>query len=76
MTIRYYIIACVFLNAAQITAVPAAESTSNPLLEESTLPLHYPPFDKIKNEDFKPAMEAGMREQIKEIEPVANSRET
>src|SRR5947209_5001848 len=73
MSIRYYIIACVLLNAAQITAVPAADSTTNPLLKKSILPFHYPPFDKIKNEDFKPAMEAGMREQIKEIEPVANS---
>ena len=57
----------------QITAVSAATSPENPLLKESSLPFHYPPFDKIKNEDFKPAMEAGMREQLKEIEPIANS---
>lgn len=53
--------------------VPAADSTSNPLLKESSLPLQYPVFDKIKNEDFKSALEAGMREQLKEIEPIANS---
>src|SRR5438105_14644008 len=70
-----YIFACALLNAAQITAVFAAESTDNPLLKESALPFHYPVFDKIKNAHFAPAMEAGMREQLKEIEPIANSIE-
>src|ERR1700739_240276 len=73
MSIRYYIIACALLNVAQITAVFAASSSDNPLLKESALPLHYPPFDKIKNADFKPAIEAGMSEQLKESEPIANS---
>jgi peptidyl-dipeptidase Dcp len=73
MSTRSYIIACVLLNVAQITAVPAADSTTNPLLKESALPFHYPVFDKIKNEDFKSALEAGMREQLKEIEPIANN---
>jgi peptidyl-dipeptidase Dcp len=73
MTIRSYIIACLLLNVAQITAVSAATSPDNPLLKESALPFHYPPFDKIKNEHFKPAIEAGMREQLKEIEPIANN---
>jgi peptidyl-dipeptidase Dcp len=67
------------LSALQITAVSAATSsptsTDNPLLTESALPFHYPPFDKIKDGDFAPAMEAGMREQLKEIEPIANSSE-
>jgi len=47
----------------------------NPLLTESTLPYHVPPFDKIKDEHFVPAMEAGMREQLKEVEAVANNSE-
>jgi peptidyl-dipeptidase Dcp len=64
-----------FLSAFQITAVSAANSNSNPLMAESELPFHYPPFDKIKDADFAPAMEAGMREQLKEIEPIANSPE-
>ncbi len=53
--------------------MPAADSTNNPLLKESALPLHYPPFDKIKNEDFKTGIEAGMGEQLKEIGPIANN---
>ena len=43
----------------------------NPLLVESVLPYHLPPFDKIKDEHFVPAIEAGMREQLKEVEPIA-----
>src|SRR5205085_946081 len=61
------------VTALQIPTVAAADSTNNPLLKESALPFHYPAFDKIKNEDFKTALEAGMREQLKEIEPITNS---
>jgi peptidyl-dipeptidase Dcp len=52
-----------------------ADSNSNPLMTESALPFHYPPFDKIKDGDFTPAVDAGMRDQLKEIEPIANSSE-
>ncbi len=67
-------LACALLNAAQITAVFAVDS-SNPLLSESKLPYHIPPFDKIKDEHFAPAIEAGMREQLKEVDAVANNSE-
>jgi len=49
--------------------------TKNPLLTESTLPFHIPPFDKIKNEHFKPAYEKGMAEELKEIEAIARNPE-
>src|SRR5437016_3338557 len=75
MRTYHFFITCVFALSAQITAVSAADSTDNPLLKESALPFHYPPFDKIKNENFAPAIDAGMREQLKEIEPIANSSE-
>ncbi len=45
--------------------------TANPLLTESTLPYHVPPFDKIKNEHFTPAYEQGMADELKEIEKIA-----
>src|SRR5437870_7363785 len=74
------------LSAMQITSVslnaekPSAKSSpsprtagDNPLLVESTLPYHAPPFDKIKDEHFVPAIEAGMRDKLTEIEPIANS---
>jgi peptidyl-dipeptidase Dcp len=60
---------------AQTSAVENPNMADNPLLTESSLPYHIPPFDKIKDEHFVPAIEAGMREQLKEIEPIANSSE-
>ena len=47
----------------------------NPLLVESTLPYHAPPFDKIKDEHFVPAIDAGMREQLMEVDAIAASSE-
>src|ERR1700753_3118514 len=67
------------LTAAGAVALGAATATadaqfgpSNPFYAPSTLPFHAPPFDKIKDGDYQPAIEAGMAEQIKEIEPIAN----
>jgi peptidyl-dipeptidase Dcp len=71
-----HLFACAsLLSAFQTTAVFAADLKNNPFATESSLPYHYPPFDKIKDDDFVPAIEAGMREQLKEIEPIANSSE-
>src|SRR5213595_2910696 len=72
---RVCIFACASLGLAQITAVFAADLKDNPLLTESSLPYQIPPFDKIKDEHFEPAVEAGMREELKEVEAVANNSE-
>ncbi|MBV8657830.1 MAG: M3 family metallopeptidase [Burkholderiales bacterium] len=69
------------LMAAGIVAVAnvaAAEPASllpatNPFAKASTLPFNYPPFDQIKDEDYKPAFEEGMRQQMVEIEAIANN---
>src|ERR1700747_2854745 len=74
MSLRLCSFTCALLNVAQITAVFAADS-DNPLMTESALPYHYPAFDKLKDEHFIPAIEAGMRDQLKEIEPIANKSE-
>src|SRR3954467_4607380 len=49
--------------------------TSNPLLTESALPYHMPPFDKIKNEHFRPAYEQGMADELKETDKIAANPE-
>jgi peptidyl-dipeptidase Dcp len=62
------------LNAAKppVKNAPSSEAAGeNPLLVESTLPYHAPPFDKIKDEHFVPAIDAGMREQLKEVDTIA-----
>ena len=60
---------------AQTSPVQNSNTADNPLLTESSLPYHVPPFDKIKDEHFAPAIDAGMREQLKEVEAVANNSE-
>src|SRR5437660_543204 len=75
-------IVCALFLSAQITATDvlaqnsSAQNSSpmpadNPFLVESALPYHLPPFDKIKDEHFIPATEAGMQEQLKEVDAIA-----
>src|SRR5438045_2144927 len=52
-----------------------ADVTVNPLLTESTLPYNLPPFDKIKDEHFKPALEQGIAEDEKEADTIAKQTE-
>jgi len=60
---------------AQTSPVQNPDMADNPLLTESSLPYHIPPFDKIKDEHFPPAIAAGMREQLQEVEVVASNSE-
>jgi peptidyl-dipeptidase Dcp len=54
-------------------AAAADFSSSNPFFAPSTLPFLAPPFDKIKNEDFQPAIEAGIAQQEAEIERISDN---
>jgi peptidyl-dipeptidase Dcp len=49
--------------------------SENPFLTASTLPFQAPQFDKIKNSDYQPAIEEGMRQQLAEIDKIANNPE-
>src|SRR5260370_34253845 len=51
----------------------SAPAVVNPFFTESTLPFHTPPFDKIKDTDYAPAIEEGMKGQLAEIEKIANN---
>jgi peptidyl-dipeptidase Dcp len=57
---------------AQPAPAPAFDA-SNPFSQPSALPFHAPPFDKIKDSDFQPAMEEGMRHELAEVELIANN---
>ncbi len=48
---------------------------NNPLMKESTLPYQAPDFSKIEDSHFKPAIEEGIKEQMSQIEAIANSTE-
>jgi peptidyl-dipeptidase Dcp len=58
---------------APATAADARFGPSNPFYAPSTLPFHAPPFDKIKDDEYQPAIEAGMAEQLSEIQAIADN---
>jgi peptidyl-dipeptidase Dcp len=45
----------------------------SPFAHPSTLPYQLPPFDKITNPHYRPAFEAGMREQREEVTAIARN---
>ena len=60
-------------SPAESKPVAAASKTVNPFFAPSPLPYQFPQFDKIRNEDYKPAFEKGMRDSEAEIEAITNS---
>jgi peptidyl-dipeptidase Dcp len=50
-------------------------SMENPLLKPSTLPFQAPDFTKITDSDFAPAFEQGIKNQLAEIDTIANNPE-
>ena len=59
--------------SAQTQTAIAEYGPNNPFYTPSTLPFQAPPFDKIKDSDYQPAIDAGMAMQINEVEAIANS---
>jgi peptidyl-dipeptidase Dcp len=51
----------------------SAGAQTNPFLTPSALQYQAPPFDKIKDTDYQPAIEEGMKRQIAEIDAIANN---
>jgi len=58
---------------AQAPVTPAA--TANPLLVASTLPFQAPPFDTLKDTDYQPAIEEGMKQHLAEVRAIADNGE-
>jgi peptidyl-dipeptidase Dcp len=59
-------------SVLSVYAEDAGFAPSNPFYAPSNLPFHAPPFDKIKDSDYRPAIEAGMALQRQEIEAIAS----
>ncbi len=64
--------------AAAAPFAAAAEQTAgfgpaNPFFAESSLPFHAPPFDRIHDGDYRPAIDAGMAAHLAEIEAIASN---
>ena len=56
-----------------LSAGAADFGPSNPFYAASSLPFSAPPFDKIRDEDYQPAIEAGMAQQLAEIRAIADN---
>ena len=67
------IVAGMALTASSIGAGAAVFGPANPFYAPSPLPFHAPPFDRIKDEDYLPAIEAGMAEQLAEMQRIADN---
>jgi len=65
--------------SAQAPTTNQAQATdfgpSNPFYAASTLPFQAPPFDRIKDGDYQPAIDAGMARQIDEVQAIADNSE-
>jgi peptidyl-dipeptidase Dcp len=48
-------------------------SPTNPFYAPSPLPFHAPPFDRIKDSDYQPAIEAGIAENMREVRAIAEN---
>ncbi len=59
-------------NAPAQAGQPADAST-NPFMTASSLPFQAPAFDKIKDSDYLPAFEEGMRQQLAEIKQITDN---
>jgi peptidyl-dipeptidase Dcp len=65
--------AVIVLAALALQAQPAATpERQNPLFTASPLPFQAPPFNVIKDTDYQPAIEEGMKRQLVEIDAIAN----
>ena len=77
-------IVCLGALAAFATALAAGDVAAgatprtaampdNPFAAPSTLPFQLPPFDRIRDADYRPAFEAGMDEQLREVSAIAHN---
>src|SRR5271156_2532461 len=67
------IVSAAFMTSTVLAQTSPGFRPSSPFYAASTLPFHAPPFDRIKDSDYQPAIEAGIAEQLKEIDAIANN---
>ncbi|MDB5003405.1 MAG: Peptidyl-dipeptidase Dcp [Mucilaginibacter sp.] len=63
-------------NAQNVMDKPMDLPVTNPFFTPSKLHMQAPDFSRIKNSDFKPAIEEGIHQQMAEVQKIANSSAT
>jgi peptidyl-dipeptidase Dcp len=69
------LLAALGVAAATKEAGTTPMAADNPFARPSQLSFELPPFDKIRDSDYAPAFEAGMREQLAEVAAIAHDRQ-
>ena len=67
---KIYVVGLILLMISGMT-----KAQNNPLLGDFTTPHNAPPFDKIKNEHYLPALEAGIKQGEQEVAAIKNNPE-
>ena len=77
--------ACYYLTVASLVILSSCANNANktndnnnsmannPFMNASTLPFQTADFSKIKDSDFKPAIEEGIKQQLAEIKKIAEN---
>ena len=69
---KIFVISLCIVGCVVYSCTP--EKSSNPFLSEFDTPFGVPPFDKIQISDYMPAFEAGIQQQLDEIDAIVKSR--
>lgn len=75
LTMKKQLIAA-FASVSLLVACGQSENENdmiNPFFEAYNTPFEVPPFDKIKNEHFAPALREGMKQQQQEVDAIVNN---
>ena len=67
------LVAAAGICSAQAPSAGSNFGPSNPFYAPSSLAFQAPPFDKIKDSDYQPAIDAGMAQQLVEVEAIADN---
>ncbi len=66
------LVLCLIVCATAQAAAAKKSARKNPFFTPSPLPFRAPVFDKIKDSDYKPALEEGMKRRLAEIAKIAS----
>ena len=68
-------VAVLMLSALSVTLrAQTTPERANPFLTASKLPYHAVPFDRIRNGDYQPAIEEGIRQEEAAVQRIASQK--
>src|SRR5712672_2596069 len=73
---RMILVAGVIMMSSSVVVAQSSDAgfgPENPFYAPSALPFQAPPFDRIHDSDYQPAIEAGMAEELKEMRVIADN---